>query len=77
MFGAMGTSSSMHLNAKLVRILNFHPGATDAKKFVGTSSPLVNVSVVLDLSSQQARISLTGPTSVWFGVGLSVGRTSL
>ncbi|CAE7469985.1 unnamed protein product [Symbiodinium pilosum] len=43
----------------------------DAQKFVGASSPLVNVSVVLDLTKQQARISLAGPSSAWFGVGFN------
>ncbi|CAE7783457.1 unnamed protein product [Symbiodinium sp. CCMP2592] len=45
--------------------------ATHARKFVGASSPLVNVSVSLDLTLQQARISLAGPASVWFGVGFN------
>lgn len=44
---------------------------SDARRFVGNSNPLVNVSVDLDLVQDVATISLEGPKDVWFGVGFN------
>lgn len=49
---------------------------SDAKHFVGSSNPLVNVSVVLDLENSVAQISLEGPKDVWFGVGFAAQSMS-
>ena len=42
-----------------------------AVRLIGSSSSLVNVSISLTEATSQAKITLTGPSDVWFGVGIN------
>eukprot|EP00931_Biecheleriopsis_adriatica_P039550 TRINITY_DN22616_c0_g1_i2.p1 TRINITY_DN22616_c0_g1~~TRINITY_DN22616_c0_g1_i2.p1 ORF type:complete len:480 (-),score=77.41 TRINITY_DN22616_c0_g1_i2:82-1521(-) len=50
------------------RTLGGHCGA-HATQFAGHSQPLVKLSIELDTAKQQAQLTLTGPSDVWFGIG--------
>lgn len=68
---SLGTAKERTINVYFAKTESRVPCGAGATLMEGAANSLVNLSVRLDMPRKMARITITGPSHVWFGVGFN------